>query len=86
VCYMPHLFHPLSYDHHNNIWPRVYIIKLLTVQFSLTFCYFLTLRSSEMWACPLWHVTNILWRVHIIKFLIMQFYAASCYFLPLKSN
>jgi hypothetical protein len=35
ACYMPHPSYPPWFDHPNNIWWRVQIIKLLIIQFSL---------------------------------------------------
>jgi hypothetical protein len=37
---MPRLAHPHWFDHPNNIWWRVKIMKLLIVHFSLASCYF----------------------------------------------
>jgi hypothetical protein len=45
-CYMPCPSHPPWFDHPNFVWRGVQIMKLLIMQFSLTFCYFPTLRSK----------------------------------------
>jgi hypothetical protein len=42
VCYMPCTSHPSLFNHHNNISWEVQIEKHLTMQFSPTYCYFLS--------------------------------------------
>jgi hypothetical protein len=45
-CYMTCPSHPPWLDHSNYIWRRVQVMKLLTMQFSLTSCHFIFLRSK----------------------------------------
>ena len=46
MYYMPHQSHSSTFDHLNNIWWGVQIIKLLTVQFSSLPCCFVPLRPK----------------------------------------
>jgi hypothetical protein len=46
TCYIPHSSHPPWFDHPNNIWWSVQILKLLTVQCSPASRHFLPVRSS----------------------------------------
>jgi len=40
VCYMPHPSHPPWFDHPNNIWWSVQVMKLLIIQSSPASCHF----------------------------------------------
>jgi len=46
TCYMPRLYRSSRFDHPNNIWWAVHIIKLLIVQFSPLPCYLVPLRPK----------------------------------------
>jgi hypothetical protein len=46
TCYMLRQSHPNSFDHSNNIWWSVQVMKLLIMQTSPAFCSFLLLRSQ----------------------------------------
>jgi len=46
TCYMPHPPHSSRFDHSNNIWWGVEIIKLLVMQFSPFPCYLVLLRTK----------------------------------------
>jgi hypothetical protein len=45
-CYMSHPSHPPWFDHPNNIWWTVQIMKLLIMQSSPASCHLLPLRSK----------------------------------------
>jgi len=46
ACCMPLLSHSPWFDHSNNIWWSVQVMKLLIMQSSLASCFFLSLRSK----------------------------------------
>jgi hypothetical protein len=45
VCHIPRPTHPPCFEHPNNIWQGVCIIKLIIMQFSSISCYFHPLRT-----------------------------------------
>jgi hypothetical protein len=69
ACYVPCPFHPPTLDHPNHIWWRAHVIKLLIMQLSRTFHFFirpnilLSLLISRInfiienyWGCPIRNV------------------------------
>jgi hypothetical protein len=46
ACYMPHASHPPWFHDPNNIWWRLWVVKLLTVQSSPASCHFLPLTPK----------------------------------------
>jgi hypothetical protein len=53
-CYIPHPSHPPRYNHSNNVWSRIQIMKLFIMQFVPASCCFL----PSLGPAPLWNVRN----------------------------
>jgi hypothetical protein len=46
VCHMPYPSHPPWFDHPNNMWWSMQVMKLFIMQSSPSFCHFLPVRSK----------------------------------------
>ena len=76
TCYMPHPSHSSGFDHLNNVWEGVQIIKFLILWFSPLPCYLVPLRHIYLPQHPLLE--------HPQSTFLPQFEQSS--FIPIQNN
>jgi len=61
ACYMSQTSHSTSFDHPNNIWWSVKVVKLIIIQSSPASCHFLPLKSKYSPQMPWIYVLPLVW-------------------------